>query len=470
MNNKYLISLPYLYPVCPISIDHARMFVVADINARIQRKKNKEVYFPIAAHFSGITAERTCKLLNGKYDKSDKLYNEKSKIHNIFSKIYKIPENILILLKSPLDILYYFTYQILTNLKSINISCDYSSFYMTNSKDFEIFVKVMFEYYEKNHVLVMNEKNELALNYSDKLWKKMTFEAINKIEFIQKFHKNNVIGTFENVREDFGLLRDYGIGIRYNEKYVIDPMFDSDLFTLFDLYMKTNNEKLTDKKIIEVFRELFACLSDEKKTIKNRIVKDILDWLPCNLFVCEEHLKTWIVKKTYSETLLLDPKYRTQKYFITGMGKINNERMSSSRGTAILLKDLIDEYGEHNARLVILMTGGHPSKIYSYDTNLPQKIKKMTQDFKEYLNYLNSIYFRDVKAPIKNIYYRDKQEIEKDIEEGYYQQAIIHIMKIMPKKNKNISPSQAKEILKIYKEYLDILVPDFMNIEIEGKY
>jgi len=46
---------------------------------------------------------------------------------------------------------------------------------------------------------------------------------------------------------------------------------------------------------------------------------------------------------------------------------------------------------------------------------------------------------------------------------GYYQQAIIHMMKIMPKKNKQITPSQAKEILNIYKEYLDILLPLFYN-------
>ena len=113
---KYLISLPYLYPVCPISIDHARMFVVADINARWERKAGKEVCFPIAAHFSGITAEKTCELLNGKYEKNSELYNQRKKILNIFSKIYKVPDNIIEMLKSPQDILYYFTYQTINDL------------------------------------------------------------------------------------------------------------------------------------------------------------------------------------------------------------------------------------------------------------------------------------------------------------------------------------------------------------------
>lgn len=65
---------------------------------------------------------------------------------------------------------------------------------------------------------------------------------MKNIEFIQSFHKPNFIGAFDNIRSDWGLLREYGIGIRYKEKYVVDPMFDSELFTLFDLYMKFKNK------------------------------------------------------------------------------------------------------------------------------------------------------------------------------------------------------------------------------------
>ena len=54
----------------------------------------------------------------------------------------------------------------------------------------------------------------------------------------------------------------------------------------------------------------------------------------------------------------------------------------------------------------------------------------------------------------------------RNIETGYYQQAIVHMMKIMPKKSKQITPSQAKEILNIYKEYLDILLPNFLTINL----
>ena len=461
---KFLISLPYLYPVCPISIDHARMFVVADINARWERKKGKQVCFPIAAHFSGVTAEKTCELLNGKYEKDSELYKERKKMLNIFSNIYKVPDNIIELLKTPQDILYYFTYQIINDLKNINVSCDFDLFYTTNCKDFEKFVKVMFEFYETNNALIMNEKNELALNYSDKNWKEQTLKSFNNIEFLQSFHKNNVMGSFDNIRKDFGLLRDYGIGIKYNEKYVIDPMFDSDLFTLYDLYMKVKGDN--DSEAENVFKTLFNSIKNTPDRTHNEIVNKIIEWLPCDLFVCEEHLKTWIIKKTYSETLLLRPELRTKKYFITGMGKINNERMSSSRGTAILLKDLIEKHGVHNARLIILMTGGHPSKLYNYDLNLPNEIMKMTNYFMEYVNYLYSKYLQNTKVDATNELIKERKEITNYIEQGYYKQAIILMMKIIPKNNRIIDSAKAKEILEIYNEFLDIIVPNLLNVKL----
>ena len=58
-NNKLLISVPYIYPVCPLSIDHAKIMLVADINARLARAEGKDVFFPIAAHYSGVTAEKS---------------------------------------------------------------------------------------------------------------------------------------------------------------------------------------------------------------------------------------------------------------------------------------------------------------------------------------------------------------------------------------------------------------------------
>ena len=55
---KSLVSTAYIYPVCPLSFNHARMFVIADVFARFDKLKGYEVYFPIATHYSGNTAHK----------------------------------------------------------------------------------------------------------------------------------------------------------------------------------------------------------------------------------------------------------------------------------------------------------------------------------------------------------------------------------------------------------------------------
>ena len=62
MNITY-ISVPYVYPLCPLNFNHAKMFVVADVFARYASAQNEglvhTMIFPIASHFTGNTAQST---------------------------------------------------------------------------------------------------------------------------------------------------------------------------------------------------------------------------------------------------------------------------------------------------------------------------------------------------------------------------------------------------------------------------
>ena len=448
--NKLLISVPYIYPVCPLSIDHAKIMLVADINARIARSEGKDVYFPIAAHYSGVTAEKSINNLNCN------VIDRRNKERDKFIKVYKTPRIVVESFNTPEKLLDYYTSQTLLDLKRLNISCDYLNFYKTNEEDYEIFVKTIFNYYEKKGMLIKNLKNELALNYDDKVWKNRTKNNLNQLTFISPSLRNNILSSFENIRSDWGILRNYGIGVKYNDNYVIDPMFDSELFVVYDLYKKfsylINNEKRTD-----IFNEIFESLGGYKKPT-TPIVKSIVKWMPTDLFVCEEHLKNWIVKKTFSETLIFERKYYTKKYFITGMGYINGERMSSSRGTAILLKDLLDQYGSSVTRMIIMFTGGHPSKMYNYAEENINTINKMLQDFYDYIVFLNGKLL-NVECD-NNEFIEEFEKINKNLKEGFYQQVLVDLMKNLKKKYSNAENETLIKIRNTLKYFISILLPD----------
>jgi leucyl-tRNA synthetase len=467
MNKKLFISLAYIYPVCPLNIDHARMFVIADILARHARQDGKEVIFPVASHYSGNTAQNIAATFNNIYSSNKEADEKEEKTRTLYKETYGTPEYILKGFTDPINILDYYSQEILWELKALNVSCDYHYFYTTNSREFSIFVNEIISHYEKNKLIIKNKKNELALDYESDTWKESAQKLLSRTEFTQSFQKNIVISAMRNVRNDWSLLRKSGFGVKYNKEWIIDPMFDSELFIIFDLYIRFRKENSYSKRDTKkFFKELFEVLHNKKKT-DNVSINQIIDFLPCDIFICEEHLKNWIVKRLFSESYLLREKYQTKRYFVTGMGLLDGKRMSASRGHAILAKDLIQIHGSINARLIMLLTGGHPSKIYHFDNHLPAQADEMINKFTSYFLHLLIIKnraSRNIKDDM-SVFELDEFVIgvEKYIKDGYFRQAIIELISVIPKKYKQPNKKVAGQLLVVYKKYLDIFLPGFLD-------
>lgn len=297
------------------------------------------------------------------------------------------------------------------------------------------------------------------MNFNNTHWRYNTREFISSMEFIQKFHKKNILGSFDTLTDDFGFIRPYGIGTYYAANQIIDPMFDGDFFMLFDsITREINIDDYSDALFATLVENIFKAASGISH--ENDIVIDrILSWLPCDVFVCEEHLKTWIVKKAFSEVLLLKPEYRTKKYFITGLGSRNNKRMSSSRGNAVLLKDLLEQHGSIKARMLILLCGGHPSKNYHYDEELIKTVDNMINKFGKYY-YKNLLGINTHSNYLIRALEIEENTIKRYIEEGYYGQAINTLMIGIPSTYKN-NPNYIvrEDISYLCEKYLEILLP-----------
>jgi leucyl-tRNA synthetase len=444
------------------------MFIIGDIIARFSRMKGKKIFFPIGLHFSGNTAEHVAKAFVDIFSKNN-ISEKNKKILNLYKNIYKVPKTVLRSFTSPLNILNFYTQEVLWELKSLDVSGDFRYFYTTKDKDFSIFVNTIISLYQKNKVLIINKNRELALDYDNVAWRKQVIDLLNRTEFVQPFHKNNIISAMKAVRSDWGMLRKNGFGVIYQKRGIVDPMFDSELLSVFDLYIRFKKEypdKLNNVKVKNIFINLFNVLKKQESP-QNSLVDKIIQWLPCDIFICEEHLKNWVVKKLFAESLLLDKDYQTKKYFVLGMGLLNGKRMSASRGNAILAKDLINYYGPLKARLIIILQGGHPSKTYSYDQSVLAQIDKMLEAFNNYYIYLFSLANKEVNIkkineenlPIKMIC----DTIEQNLSKGYYRQAIIELLSILPQKYKVKTTKTARRLISIYKKYLGILLPGLLK-------
>ena len=267
MMKKFFISLPYIYPICPLSINHARMFIVGDIIARYSRMKKEIVFFPFASHYSGNSAQNISKIFTKFFLKNNQTTEKEKKVFSLYKNIYSVPSIVLKSFTNPLNILNFFNQKILWELKSLNVSADYEYSYTTKHKDFPIFINTIISLYKNAGLLIRNKNKELALNYDNSKWRKKSFNLLNKTEFIQSFHKNNIISAIKYLRSDWGLLRESGFGVSCNKKWVIDPMFDSELLSLFDLYIRFKTEFnffFTDGKIITRKIKKLECVNRKR--------------------------------------------------------------------------------------------------------------------------------------------------------------------------------------------------------------
>lgn len=456
-----LVSVPYIYPLCPLNFNHAKMFVVADVIARHRASKGDQVILPIAAHFSGNTAQATTEALN-KFFSGEKT-NEAVKTFKLHRYLYGTPVSIIKQFTEADKLLHYYTEEIFWELKSLNLSSDFSISYTTDHPDFQVFVGAMIDAYEKNDLLAINEAGDLALDYDDSEWRKIVRDQVNQTAFNQDFHKNNLIAAIPNIRNDWGFLRTNGYGVKYKEKWIIDPMFDSELFTLFDLYIRFKDKEANSASTSgQFFKDLFVSLKTGE-IADNPLINRIMKSLPCDIFVGEEHLKNWLVKKFYAETKLLHQKFRTKKYLLIGMGLVGGQTMSASKGRGVLTKDLLAQYGPSLTRLTILLSGGNIARSCNYDYQLPETAKDMLDKFTPYFTQLVAA----SKAQQKEV--RDSEDkaadklrctVESLIQEGNYRQAVTELLVIFPKRNKEITQPRP-EVLRVYDTYLTILLPGF---------
>lgn len=466
MDITYL-SLPYIYPLCPLNFNHAKMFVVADIFARWFTMQNHGTdhltIFPIASHFTGNTAQSTADLFKSYFSgcKSD----EAIRVYEMYRNFYSTPSSVIRQFTDPDCLMNYYHHETLWELNSLSVSCNYKSAYTTNMDAFSCFVRAMIKCYDQHGLLVINANGDLAINYDDPCWRANTDTLIHTTDIQKKFHRKTILSAFENLSSGWELLRSTGYGVKYENGLIIDPMFDSELFMIFDLYVFwCRRLSIRIENYDRFFERLFLSLKQGSSVFNandegQSLAQSILNSLPCDVFFGEEHLKNWLSKKFFAEQKLLHPSFRTRSYRILGMGLLDGKRMSASAGHTILTRDLIRKYGGQTARLIILLSGGNVSRGYNFDRTLPEKAHRIIDFFSDYWIFLNSSIGNGSDTINMEAYV---EEIDRLISDGQISRAVHTILVDIPNCCRHPSRDCAAQLLAFYEKYLNIVLPGFL--------
>ncbi|MFC7201189.1 leucine--tRNA ligase [Halospeciosus flavus] len=208
------------------------------------------------------------------------------------------------------------------------------------------------------------------LTYNDEGWKEMAHEAVSQMDTIPE----NTRGQFDHTIDwlnEWPCIRNYGLGTRlpWDEDFVIEPLSDSTIYMSY----YTIAHRLEDVPPEELTREFFDALFYGADAVEDEAPEKALElreewdyWYPVD-YRCSandlisNHLSFYI----FHHTELFDQPQWPQGVTIMGMGLLEGEKMSSSKGHVVLPREAIERYGADTVRF-FLLNSAEPWQDYDW--------------------------------------------------------------------------------------------------------
>ena len=210
------------------------------------------------------------------------------------------------------------------------------------------------------------------LRYNDQEWKGKAHDAIAGLDAIPENTREQYDHTVDWLNE-WPCIRNYGFGTRlpWDEDFVIEPLSDSTIYMAY----YTIAHRIDDVPIEDLTREFFDALFygaealDDPESAPERALElreEFDHWYPVD-YRCSgndlvnNHLTFFL----FHHAELFDPDNWPEGITVMGMGLLEGEKMSSSKGHVVLPGEAISEYGADTVRF-FLMNSAEPWQDYDW--------------------------------------------------------------------------------------------------------
>jgi len=209
------------------------------------------------------------------------------------------------------------------------------------------------------------EQDTWFLRYGDEEWKAKARRAIGNLEAVPESTREQYEHTVDWL-EGWPCIRNYGLGTRlpWDDEFVIEPLSDSTIYMSY----YTIAHRIEDVPIEEIDDDFFDTLllgdGDHERASELREEWDY--WYPVD-YRCsgndliQNHLTFYLY---HHAELFEEPKW-PQGITVMGMGLLEGQKMSSSKGHVVLPGEAIDEYGADTVRF-FLLNSAEPWQDYDW--------------------------------------------------------------------------------------------------------
>jgi leucyl-tRNA synthetase len=213
------------------------------------------------------------------------------------------------------------------------------------------------------------EQDTWFLRYNDEAWKAKTLRAVENLTCIPENTREQYTHTIDWLNE-WPCIRNYGLGTRlpWDDEFVIEPLSDSTIYMAY----YTIAHRLQDVPVEALDRDFFDALfygadavdDPDERALSLREEWDY--WYPVDVRcsandLISNHLTFFL----YHHAELFDEANWPEGITVMGMGLLEGEKMSSSKGHVVLPSEAIEAYGADTVRF-FLLNSAEPWQDYDW--------------------------------------------------------------------------------------------------------
>ncbi|MFB6120926.1 MAG: leucine--tRNA ligase [Halobacteriaceae archaeon] len=230
------------------------------------------------------------------------------------------------------------------------------------------------------------EQDTWFIRYDDDDWKAKAHEAVRQLDAIPENTRDQYDHTVDWL-EEWPAIRNYGLGTRlpWDEDFVIEPLSDSTIYMSY----YTIAHRLQDVPPEEMDRAFFDTLFYGEDAVENpsEAALDLREewdyWYPVD-YRCSGNdlINNHLTFFLFHHAELFDESNWPEGITVMGMGLLEGEKMSSSKGHVVLPTEAIEKYGADTVRF-FLLNSAEPWQDYDWRADEVESTRDQLERFWE---------------------------------------------------------------------------------------
>ena len=247
-----------------------------------------------------------------------------------------------------------------------------------------------------NNCVVKIMDDQWFMKYGNEEWTEKTLKVLEGETIIPHELKNN-FDYYINWLDDWACSRKVGLGTRlpWDNQWLIEPLTDSTIYMSYYAIAKYLKDMNPDDLNLAFFDKVLLNKDSGEITVPEEKVKEIQDefnyWYPLDWRLSAKDLVgNHLSFLMFAHSAIYPEEKWPKGTVVFGMGLLEGNKMSSSKGNVILLKDAIKDYTADVVRL-FLMASAEPWQDFDWREKEVLGTKRRLEWFREFAARIEEI-------------------------------------------------------------------------------